>query len=364
MIDAKAFMRELTACVAGDLPTRRLVETSYRHLEDSSFFDNDRLVRYVVVRIGMIETSRTDLDYDAHYKDRLVSLSRLLHNYLEKGIDPYNDPNPAKRATHLRSLLRAELSALLFMVDPMGLDFETNRSEYDSEAEQIEARLGEVGSVADLERVAGEVFTYMFDAEMAGQPAVRRGLKKFARQAFKLYDTGYPELSHPASESPEYEMTEEELSAFQKAVLETLRRVHAGVSDRAHLDTAINLLGNVELGKKLEGALLVTLKPHNSRAATLELYAPGDDTISFSTDNTSEEIWWEDQAEMVRDLTHMLEAVIGGRFEEWIREPLGSETLQQYGERDGKPFVTGTNVWVAPLWKRHRRTRHYTYEPY
>ncbi|EHR63746.1 hypothetical protein SaccyDRAFT_4951 [Saccharomonospora cyanea NA-134] len=62
----------------------------------------------------------------------------------------------------------AEIEALLFRHDPIGLNFEDNTDEYRSEAETIALRLPEASSVADVRRMAHEEFVRWFDAELAG----------------------------------------------------------------------------------------------------------------------------------------------------------------------------------------------------
>ncbi len=62
----------------------------------------------------------------------------------------------------------AQLEALLFRHDPIGINFETNTDEYRSEAETITLRRGEVSSVHDLLRVIHEEFVHWFDEETAG----------------------------------------------------------------------------------------------------------------------------------------------------------------------------------------------------
>lgn len=64
-----------------------------------------------------------------------------------------------------------ELAALLFRHDPVGLDYETNRDEYDPEARAILKQLPACASTADVARLAHEVFVRFFDARTAGPPS-------------------------------------------------------------------------------------------------------------------------------------------------------------------------------------------------
>ncbi len=64
--------------------------------------------------------------------------------------------------------LFAEVSAVLFRVDPMGLNYETNTDEYDPETREILARIGSVSDGDQLQMVLHQVFSMMFDPAMAG----------------------------------------------------------------------------------------------------------------------------------------------------------------------------------------------------
>jgi len=362
MIEAKTLLHHLETYLAGRHTLDELAALQYKHIKQADFFDNERIVRYVVVRTGMIEAALPDAE--AANRDRIQSLHDMLKAFLDKGIDPYQDPNPAKRRAHLRSLLRHELSVLLYLADPMGVVEADARAEYDSEAQAIEAGLAQADSPPAVLTLAVEALSRTFDAATVRRPAVQRALKSFAEQAYKLYTIGYPELNRAGYRSDEYDFPEEELSYFQKAALRVVRQVHERYKDKANLEVAMHTLGNIELGVQIEGVLSITLVPHNPKAATYEVYAPGDDTLSLTANHTAEEVWYEDTETMEHDLTEMLEAVVAGRFEEWVREPLGHETLQEYGRPGEKPAVVSTNVWVSALWKRSKRTKHYSYEPY
>lgn len=66
--------------------------------------------------------------------------------------------------------LVTEISKILFEADLIGLNFEANTDEYDSEAETIVLRLHEATSAKDVQRIAHEEFTRWFDPNIAGSP--------------------------------------------------------------------------------------------------------------------------------------------------------------------------------------------------
>jgi len=70
-----------------------------------------------------------------------------------------------------REALVAEVSAILFESDPIGINFEWNTDEYDSEAETILLRLGDARGPEDVQRIAHEEFVLWFDEKIAGPPA-------------------------------------------------------------------------------------------------------------------------------------------------------------------------------------------------
>jgi hypothetical protein len=74
-----------------------------------------------------------------------------------------------------KSRLRAEygklfdsVAALLFQYDPVGINFEDNTDEYETEAGTILPRLLGCQSVDDVRRVVHEEFVRWFDAGTAG----------------------------------------------------------------------------------------------------------------------------------------------------------------------------------------------------
>jgi hypothetical protein len=74
-----------------------------------------------------------------------------------------------------RNRLRAEYSglfdeaaAILFELDPIGINFETNRDEYEPEVETILPRLRTCQSREDARKVIHDEFTRWFDRDTAG----------------------------------------------------------------------------------------------------------------------------------------------------------------------------------------------------
>jgi hypothetical protein len=60
------------------------------------------------------------------------------------------------------------LLALLFVVDPVGINFETNADEYEPEVDTILPRLNDSQTVDDLQRIVHEEFVRWFGDETAG----------------------------------------------------------------------------------------------------------------------------------------------------------------------------------------------------
>lgn len=65
-----------------------------------------------------------------------------------------------------------ELTAMLFRLDPMGLNFETNTDEYVAEARTIALRLPGVSDLDGLREMIHQEFVRWFDADLAGDAAV------------------------------------------------------------------------------------------------------------------------------------------------------------------------------------------------
>ena len=63
-----------------------------------------------------------------------------------------------------------EVSAILFRIDPIGINFERNVDEYDLEAGTIVPRLPACARVEDVQRIVHEEFVKWFDGEIAGPP--------------------------------------------------------------------------------------------------------------------------------------------------------------------------------------------------
>ncbi len=66
--------------------------------------------------------------------------------------------------------LVAQIEALLFRHDPIGINFEENTDEYRAEAQTIAMRLPGVTSADDVRRITHEEFVRWFDAQLAGAP--------------------------------------------------------------------------------------------------------------------------------------------------------------------------------------------------
>lgn len=58
------------------------------------------------------------------------------------------------------------VSAILFRIDPMGINFEDNTDEYDPETDTILPRLKDCNSADDVRKVAIEEFERWFDSDM------------------------------------------------------------------------------------------------------------------------------------------------------------------------------------------------------
>lgn len=85
---------------------------------------------------------------------------------------PQNEKTPGQIAQeelrHQYGSLFDDISGLLFRHDPVGINFETNRDEYDPEARTILPRLPNCSSEADALRVVHDEFCRWFDADTAG----------------------------------------------------------------------------------------------------------------------------------------------------------------------------------------------------
>ena len=76
---------------------------------------------------------------------------------------------PEKR--HRKNTYRAlfdQVSAILFRHDPIGINFETNADEYESEARTILPRLADCESADDVQQVTYEEFVRWFDESTVG----------------------------------------------------------------------------------------------------------------------------------------------------------------------------------------------------
>jgi hypothetical protein len=77
-----------------------------------------------------------------------------------------------------------EVSAVMFKIDPIGINYQTNTDEYDFEAGAVIARLKDCATADDVATVLQEVFTESFDAQMAGDRSRYAGM---AREIWALW---------------------------------------------------------------------------------------------------------------------------------------------------------------------------------
>jgi len=69
-----------------------------------------------------------------------------------------------------------QVSAALFALDPIGINFEDNSDEYDSEAGTIVSRLAGCRSVEEVQKVVHEEFVRWFGDDVAGEMDRYRGV--------------------------------------------------------------------------------------------------------------------------------------------------------------------------------------------
>ena len=80
-------------------------------------------------------------------------------------------PEERKRLHSDYERLFSELSAIIYRVDPIGLNVEENTDEYDPEARTILPRLRDCRSVDDVDRVVRDDLARWFTPELvAGSP--------------------------------------------------------------------------------------------------------------------------------------------------------------------------------------------------
>ncbi len=65
--------------------------------------------------------------------------------------------------------LMEKISKILFEEDPIGINFEENTDEYDTEARTIVPRLGNSKSIEDIQQILHEEFCRWFDEKTAGE---------------------------------------------------------------------------------------------------------------------------------------------------------------------------------------------------
>jgi hypothetical protein len=61
-----------------------------------------------------------------------------------------------------------QISATLFEADPIGINFETNTDEYESEVRTILLQLKDTRSVKDVEKIVYKEFCFWFGVDTAG----------------------------------------------------------------------------------------------------------------------------------------------------------------------------------------------------
>lgn len=88
-----------------------------------------------------------------------------------------------------REAFVADVEALLFRHDPIGLDFGGNTDEYRGEAESITILLPDAADESDAQRMIHDVFVRWFDPEMAGPI---ENYAKIAQEVWRLHQTQHP----------------------------------------------------------------------------------------------------------------------------------------------------------------------------
>jgi len=86
-----------------------------------------------------------------------------------------------RRRDELKHQYRAayqKMTSILFVEDPIGINFEDNTDEYELEVSTILPRLRSCRSVEDVQRVVHEEFVRWFDAGTAGPPEKYQGIAK------------------------------------------------------------------------------------------------------------------------------------------------------------------------------------------
>jgi hypothetical protein len=76
------------------------------------------------------------------------------------------------------------MAALLYRHDPIGIDFDDNKDEYEPEARTILPRLSSCRSVEDVLQVVHEEFVRWFDRGTAGPP---EHYEKIASEVWQLW---------------------------------------------------------------------------------------------------------------------------------------------------------------------------------
>ena len=97
-------------------------------------------------------------------------------------------PSLAVVVTRDMQQLIAEVEAILFRHDPIGIGFADNTDEYRPEAESILPRLREAGSAVDVRRVVHEEYVRWFGGESTAGPESRYTL--IAEEIWHVWKAG------------------------------------------------------------------------------------------------------------------------------------------------------------------------------
>ena len=95
------------------------------------------------------------------------------------------EPSDDRRAetTARYAQLEADVAAILYRHDPVGIAFDDNPGEYSPETSSILARIRDAGTVDDVRRIVHEEFVHWFDTDTAGPAA---GYQAIAEELWAL----------------------------------------------------------------------------------------------------------------------------------------------------------------------------------
>lgn len=99
--------------------------------------------------------------------------------------------------TATRRDLVVEVSRILFEADPIGISFESNTDEYDSEAETIVIALPRARSADDVRSLAHETFVQWFDPRTAGP------IERYAASSAEIWKAWQRHQGHAVRPAPE-----------------------------------------------------------------------------------------------------------------------------------------------------------------